>query len=193
MLSENIKKYINGIKDENVALFQLEKEYAEKHQLADIPLMEKPEELRFADAYIERCDKETENMIRNGSADFLNQPLVYFYKHKNEFIYLESKWFDFIQVDAISLELDDVFGTYDVMLGLKLQKKFAKRLREYLSNHLEGEGATFDLMFSNEEGLWNLNFALNAVDGFHENMTIGEGYQLIYRFMFSMLEAIEEI
>jgi hypothetical protein len=197
VLKERIKQYINDLSSnqngENIAVFKEEKEYAEKHQLSPVPLNEKAADLRFSDAYIERCDKESENMIRNEPADFLNQPLVYLNKHKNEFIYLESKWFDFVHVDAISLELDDVFGTYDVMLGLKLQKKFAQSLKEYLNTHLSGEGAKFDLLFSNEEGLWNLNFALNDLNGFDENMTIGEGYRLIYHFMFKMIETIEEL
>ncbi len=146
----------------------------------------------FTDAYIERCDKETENLIRNESPDFLSQPLVYLHKHKNEFIYLESKWFEGIKVDAVSLELDDVFKTYDVMLGLKLQKKFDKKIKEFLNLNLQGEGAKFDLMFIGEDGLWNLNFALNDVEGFEENMSIGEGYQLIYQFLLNLAERVKQ-
>lgn len=197
MLKDRLPKYINDIiskqNGENIAVFQEEKEYAEKHRLTEVSLFEKEADLRFSDSYIERCDKETENIIRNEAANFLNQPLIYLKKHKSEFIFLESKWFDLIHVDAISLELDDVFGTYDVMLGLKLQKKFSKSLRDYLSSYLTGEDAKFDLMFSSEEGLWNLNFALNDLKEFDENMSIGEGYQIIYRFLFKLMEAMEEI
>lgn len=147
--------------------------------------------LDFEDAYIERCDKQTENMIRNESASFLTQPLVFLKKHKNEFIYLESQSFDAVRADSISLEADDVFGTYDVMLGLRLQKKFAGGLNEFLNGHLNGEGAKFDLVFSGEEGLWNLNFALDYIEGFDENMSIGEAFQLIYRFLSQLMEAVE--
>ncbi|NRD79652.1 branched-chain amino acid aminotransferase [Bacillus sp. BRMEA1] len=195
MLKERILEYIHDYSEqngENIALFPEEKEYAQKHELLDVPLVDMEANLRFSDAYIERCDKETENMIRIESSDFLTQPLVYLHKRQNEFIYIESKWFDIVQVEAISLELDDVFKTYDVMLGLKLQKKFSASIREYLQSHLNGENANFDLIFSNDDGLWNLNFALNDLNGFDENMTIGEGYQLIYRFLFEMIAELEK-
>jgi len=196
MLKEKIKKYISEKESqsttEGVVLFREEIEFAEQNQLAgESHLVEKDATTRFADAYIERCDKETENMLKNETSAFLSEPLDYFKKHKNEFIYFESKWFDFVNVDAISLEVDDVFGTYDVMLGLKFQKKYDKQLKEYLNVHLSGEEAKFDLMFSNEDGLWNLNFALNYVEGFREEMTVGEAFQLIYHFLFKLVEAVE--
>ncbi|MEH7546211.1 branched-chain amino acid aminotransferase [Neobacillus vireti] len=196
MLKEKIKKYISEKESqsttEGVVLFREEIEFAEQNQLAgESHLVEKDANTRFADAYIERCDKETENMLKNETSAFLSEPLDYFKKHKNEFIYFESKWFDFVNVDAISLEVDDVFGTYDVMLGLKFQKKYDKQLKEYLNVHLSGEEAKFDLMFSNEDGLWNLNFALNYVEGFREEMTVGEAFQLIYHFLFKLVEAVE--
>ena len=196
MLKEKIKKYISEKESqsttEGVVLFREEIEFAEQNQLAgESHLVEKDANTRFADAYIERCDKETENMLKNETSAFLSEPLEYLKKHKNEFIYFESKWFDFVNVDAISLEVDDVFGTYDVMLGLKFQKKYDKQLKEYLNVHLSGEEAKFDLMFSNEDGLWNLNFALNYVEGFREEMTVGEAFQLIYHFLFKLVEAVE--
>ncbi|MEO2076238.1 MAG: branched-chain amino acid aminotransferase [Bacillus sp. (in: firmicutes)] len=147
--------------------------------------------INFSDAYIERCDKETENMIKNETAAFLSQPLAYLKKNKQEFIYLESKLFDEIGVEAVSLEVDDVFGTYDVMLGLKLQKKFDKLLKEYLNEHLNGDEAKFDLMFSQEDGLWNLNFALNYVEGFKEDMLLNEAFIMIYQFLHSVVEAVK--
>ncbi|MCM3728214.1 branched-chain amino acid aminotransferase [Neobacillus cucumis] len=196
MLKEKIKKYIlekeSQSTAEGVVLFREEIEFAEQNQLAgESHLVEKDANTRFDDAYIERCDKETENMLKNETSAFLSEPLDYLKKHKNEFIYFESRWFDFVNVDAISLEVDDVFGTYDVMLGLKFQKKYEKQLKEYLNTHLSGEEAKFDLMFSNDDGLWNLNFALNYVEGFREDMTMGESFQLIYHFLFKLVEASE--
>ncbi|MEH7505224.1 branched-chain amino acid aminotransferase [Neobacillus drentensis] len=196
MIKDHIQQYIleqqSNQKTESITLFKEEKEYLEKNQLVDnLQLSEKDPSVRFADAYIERCDKESENMLKNESSSFLNEPLDYLKKHKNEFIYLESNWFDLIGVEAVSLEADDVFGTYDVMLGLKLQKKFEKTLKENLNSQLQGDEAKFDLMFSLEDGLWNLNFALNYVEGFNEEITIGEAFQLIYRFLFQLVEAVE--
>jgi len=193
MLKELINQYISEHAQQGkVEMFAEEKEFAEKNQVADqILFVERDAKERFADAYIERCDKETENMIRHESSSFLTQPLVYLHKHKNEFIYLESKWLDFIRVDSVSLELDDVFKTYDVMLGIKLPKKFAPKLKEYLADHLHGGNNQFDLLFNGEEGLWNLNFALNGLEGFDENLTIGDAYQLIYQFLFQLILATE--
>lgn len=145
----------------------------------------------FTDVYIERCDKESETMIANESQSFLTQSIEYFKNHKNEFIYLESDNLDKIKVDATSLEIDDVFGTYDVLLGLKLQKKFDPAIRTYLQTHLHGEHAKFELMFNQGDGLWDLNFALNYVDGFKEDMTIGEAFDLVYSFISGLIQSIE--
>lgn len=154
-------------------------------------LEEKELQSLFAQSYIERCSKDTETMIAEESTAFLKQRVDYFKKHKNEFIYVELSSFDQIKVEAVSLEVDDVFGTYDVMLGLKLQKKFANSIKEFLNANLNADGAKFDLMFSNEDGLWNLNFALNYVEGFQEDMTIGEAIHIIYRFLANLVETVE--
>jgi hypothetical protein len=180
---------VNGGKLE---IYKEEKGYVEKHGLIEgnITLIEKEADSRFSDAYIERSDKETEEVIGVEGQAFLNQPINYFKKHMNEFLYLESNWFEIIGVDAVSLEVDDVFRTYDVMLGLKFQKKYDKSIKEYLKEELSDE-AKFDLMFSADEGIWSLNFDLDSVEGFHEEMTIGEGYRLIYQFLFKLAEAVE--
>jgi len=60
-----------------------------------------------------------------------------------------------------------------------------------LDASLYGDEAKFDLIFSHEDGLWNLNFALNFVKGFNEEMTIDEAFQLIYRFLFKLIETVE--
>jgi hypothetical protein len=145
----------------------------------------------FTDAYIERCSKDTETMIANESSTFLNQPITYLKEHKNEFIYVESTLFEQIGVEGVSLEVDDVFGTYDVMLGLKLQKKFEIMLKEHLNNSLNSEESKFDLMFSHDDGLWDLNFALNYVDGYKENLSLNEAFQLIHQFLSQLVETIK--
>lgn len=142
----------------------------------------------FSNAYIERCDKESEQLISEENSDFLKEPILFFNKHKNEFIYIESEWFEHLGVDALSLELDDVFGTYDVMLGLKLQKKYESFLRDQLNSRLSGGEPKFDLMFNRDDGLWDLNFTLNYVDGFSEEMTIGEACECIHGFLFKVVD-----
>lgn len=154
--------------------------------------MENKENGNFTDAYIERCSKETETMIANESSSFLNQPITYLKEHKNEFIYVESTLFEQIGVEGVSLEVDDVFGTYDVMLGLKLQKKYEKMLKDQLNNSLQGDEAKFDLMFSHDDGLWDLNFALNYVDGYTGNLSIHEAFQLIHQFLNTLVHTIKQ-
>ncbi|MFS0777280.1 branched-chain amino acid aminotransferase [Neobacillus sp. 3P2-tot-E-2] len=146
----------------------------------------------FTDAYIERCSKETETMIANESSNFLNQPITYLKEHKNEFIYVESKLFEEIGIEGVSVEVDDVFGTYDVMLGLKLQKKFEKLLKEQLNHSLHGDEAKFDLVFSHDDGLWDLNFALNYVNGYTENISIHEAFQLIHQFLTTLVHTVKQ-
>ncbi|MGG1675316.1 branched-chain amino acid aminotransferase [Neobacillus sp. NRS-1170] len=153
-------------------------------------LKEKDPKMLFSHVYIERCSKETETMIAEESSTFLNESIDYLKKHKNEFIYMELSSFEEIRVEAVSLEVDDVFGTYDVMLGLKLQKKYDKYIKEYLNSNLNGDDAKFDLMFSSEDGLWNLNFTLNYVEGFQEEMTISEAFQLIYSFLSKLVASV---
>lgn len=195
MLRNQIIDYVKKEQTVNsLDVYKEEKDYIEKNQLVDkdVQLNVKDAALRFADAYIERSDKETEELLAEESTDFLNQRLDYLKTHKNEFIYLESKWFELINVETVSLEVDDVFGTYDVMLGLKLQKKFGPVIKTYVNSSLNGESVKYNLLFSGDEGVWNFNFPLNHVDGFHENLSIGEAFQLIYAFLFTLAEAVEE-
>ena len=50
----------------------------------------------FQDAYVERCDKETENVIAVEDPNFFNEKISYFKEHKNEYMYLESEHFEAI-------------------------------------------------------------------------------------------------
>lgn len=177
-------------------LYKEEKDYIEKNELffeeSKLFIIEKEPMHRFAVAYIERSNKETEEVIAIENGAFLNQSVHYLKEQKNEFIYLESRWFDLIGVDAISLEVDDVFGTYDVMLGLKLQKKYEKSIKNYLNDLFDKKQQSFDLMFNQNDGMWDLNFTLNFIQKFDENMTLGEAYCNIYRLLFNLAETIEE-
>lgn len=196
MLKNRIEKYISDNQSggqKTIELFREEKEYAEKNQLLgnNAAIKELNDDTRFSAAYIERGDKETEDFLGEENFEFLDQTIDYFKKHKNEFMYLESDWFNLIGVDAVSFEVDDVFGTYDVMLGLKLQKRYEAALKSHLKTMLTEDEAKFDLMFDGNEGIWNVNFALNHVAGFEEDMTIKQAYSLIYHFLFTLLEAVE--
>lgn len=208
MIKNELKKYIEQqLKDKQdsaknepnqIKLYQEEKQYLEKHtsivdELAqNVTFIEMDSLSRFMDdVYIERGNKETEEVIAEESVSFLDQPIHYFLEHIDEFMYLESPWFDIIRVDAISFEVDSVFKMYDVMLGLKLQKKFASQIKTYLSSTLQGEEARFSTMFDANEGIWNLNFTLNDLASFKSDWTIREAYSAIYNFLFSLGENVE--
>lgn len=148
--------------------------------------------LSFDDAYIERIDKETEEVLAKETTEFLKQTIGYFKKHKNEFLFVESKSFDKVRTDSVSFEVDNAFGTYDVMLGLKFPKKYASKIKKQLKKQLETEEAPFDLMFNGDDGLWDLNFTFNYVSGFKEDMTIGEAYGLIFSFLHKLVGAVAE-
>ena len=197
MLHKRMKKYISSeltSEANKVEIYQEEKEFIKKYDLIsnDITIIDKDPKARFLDAYIERGDKETEETLAVESFAFLEQPIDYLQKHMNEFIYIESNWLEIIGVDAISLEVSDVFGTYDVMVGMQLQKKLEMSLKENLSKELDGDEARFGMMFNQKDGMWDLNFALNDVQGFHEEMSLEEACRLIYRFLFKLVERIEE-
>ncbi|WP_260471868.1 branched-chain amino acid aminotransferase [Bacillus sp. HMF5848] len=147
---------------------------------------------RFSEAYIERGDKETENMLAIETPEFLQQPITYLKEHMSEFVYVESKWLDIIGVDAFSFELDDVFRTYSVLLGLRVPKKLESELKKQLTHNLHGSGiSVFSLMYSQEDGLWELNFTFNNVDGFSENLTLEQAFSLIYQFIFTIQAGLE--
>jgi len=191
MLKKQMEKYIaENTLDNKIAFFNVDKEYVAKHQLiaTDVTVVEKA----FQFSVIERCVKETENLIREEDQNFLNDNISYLKNHMNEFVYVESNAFEVIRVDAVVLELDDVFETYTALFGLKLQKKFGNDMKAYLDTHLHGDGAKYSVMFSNEDGLWDINFALDYIDGFSEDLSFVEVYQLMYDFIFKMVEAVDE-
>ncbi|MDQ0411869.1 branched-chain amino acid aminotransferase [Mesobacillus stamsii] len=190
MLKNQVEKYL-ATQDGSVDLPNVMREFAKQQGLIEGKETKMIDSgSLFAQAYIERGDKETEDFLGKESFDFLEQPITYFKDRKNEFMYIESKWFDLIGVDAVSFEKDEVFGTYDVMLGLKRQKKLAPAIKVYLEQHLREDG--YDLLFDGDEGIWSLNFALNGLEGYKESLTIKEAFSLIYDFLFRMVESIEQ-
>ena len=195
MLKKQMESYISESVIENkIELFKEEKDYVEKHKLLaeDIIIVEKENASRFTDAYIERSNKESEELISEENSAFLSQPIEYLKKNKDEFLYFESQWFGLIGVEALSLEVDDVFGTYNAMFGLKFQKKMGEVLKTYLTKELQAEIGSFSLMFNQGDGLWDVNLALDNIKGFREDMTLEEAFNLIYHFLFILVQTIEE-
>lgn len=191
MLKKQMEKYITeNTLATKIELFEIDKQYVEKHQLIskDVTVIEKD----FTFSAIERCVKETENLIREEDQSFLNESILYLKNHLNEFVYVESNAFEVIRVDAVVLEFDEVFETYTALFGLKLQKKYGDDMKAYLDTHLNGDGSKYSVMFSNEDGLWDMNFALDYVDGFSEELTFIEILQLMYNFIFKLVEAMDD-
>lgn len=197
MLQSNIQTYIEkemNVQGQSLSLYQEEKEYALQKKLVPQNLMieEKEESLRFKDSYIERVDKETDELIAEESPLlFLDTPISYLKEHRSEFLYVESKWFEFIKLDGCSFEVDDVFGTYKVLTGLHMQKKFGSLLKQFFAKELNESPTSVQLLFNDKDGLWDVNIELDAIKEFNEKMSIGEVLVLIYRFFFHLAEYVE--
>ncbi|MCM3255341.1 MULTISPECIES: hypothetical protein [Priestia] len=197
MLQSNIQTYIEkemNVQGQSLSLYQEEKEYALQKKLVPQNLMieEKEESLRFKDSYIERVDKETDELIAEESPlSFLDTPISYLKEHRSEFLYVESKWFEFIKLDGCSFEVDDVFGTYKVLTGLHMQKKFGSLLKQFFAKELNESPTSVQLLFNDKDGLWDVNIELDAIKEFNEKMSIGEVLVLIYRFFFHLAEYVE--
>ncbi|MDI3090643.1 hypothetical protein [Priestia megaterium] len=197
MLQSNIQTYIEkemNVQGQSLSLYQEEKEYALQKELVPQNLMieEKEASLRFKDSYIERVDKETDELIAEESPlSFLDTPISYLKEHRSEFLYVESKWFEFIKLDGCSFEVDDVFGTYKVLTGLHMQKKFGSLLKQFFAKELNESPTSVQLLFNDKDGLWDVNIELDAIKEFNEKMSIGEVLVLTYRFFFHLVEYVE--
>lgn len=194
MLKERIQKLLEQIDGE---IFGEEKEYIEKNGLLPnnkliSDLMVNEPSARFSDVYIERSLKETDELISTEKESFLDKSVNILKENMAEFLYIESKWFDVIGIDAISLEVDDVFGSYEAMFGLKLKKNEETKIREYVKEKGLGEIPKYNLMFNQQDGLWDMNLTLNDIKGFDENMSIGEVLRFIYKYLFQLVEKIEK-
>ena len=197
MLKKQLEQYIAELvqtEPQKIELHKEEKQYAEKHQLlpAGVEVVLKDAASRFSDAYLERCEKETVALIIVETPKFLDTKIEHLKTHIEEFLYVESKSFDLVGIDAVSLEIDDVFRTYTAMFGLKMKKKYESAIKKYLDDNLSDEEGKYSVAFSGGDGLFDMNFALNYAAGFNEEMTFLEAYNLIYSFVFSMVAEIED-
>ncbi len=179
---ELLKKQMELLMNEqvNLALLDVEKAYAEKHALLLDGTVQDMTSLHFN--VIERCDKLSEELLEEETELFLAIPVQY----------LESDRFDVIRVDSLALEFDEAFGVYSALFGLRLQKKQGEFLHAYLTSHLQHEKMTYSMAFSGQDGLWEVNLALNALDEFSEQQSFAEVLVHLYRFVFGLLEELEE-
>lgn len=175
-----------------IALYKEAKEYAEKNGLIPPTIKVVEKDNRFDEAYLERCEKETIALIIVETPKFLEERIDHLQTHANEFLYVEDSSFDLVGIDALSMEVDDVFGMYTALFGLKMKKHYDEAIKNYLETHLADETGKFSVSFSGQDGLWNMNLAVNCIEGFHADMTLLEAYELVYAFVFQMIATIEE-
>lgn len=187
-----LKKQMELLMNEqvNVGLVDVEKAYAKKHALLSEDEIVEMTTLQVD--VIERCNKETEELLAEETASFLAMPVHYLKEHPNEFMYVASDRLDVIRVDSFALEFDEMFGVYSALFGLRLQKKQSEFLHAYLKADLQHEKMTYSAAFSGQEGLWEVNLALDALDGFSEEQSFDEVIVRLYRFIFGLLEELEE-
>jgi hypothetical protein len=194
MLTKTIKMYIEEeMKDGEIALFSDERVFAQENGLLPEGTAVEPldDSVRFHEAMIERVNKETEDLVKKEETPaFLETPVNFVKQHVNEFLYIDSKWFDIIRIDGLTLEVDDVFGHYSVLTGLKQQKKNAGELKTILAEKLHGEDKV-QLMWNDKDGLFDVNLSIDKLDGFNENDSLGKNLQLIYHFLFAVLQELE--
>lgn len=176
-----------------IRLFQEEKDYAITNDLISAEEIEEvlPPEKRWNDLYLERGNKETEEFLGEETIAFLKENITYFQTHNNEFLYLESKWFEMLGVEGITLEENDVFRTYDIIFGLKAQKKYGDSLRKVLTDELNSD-AKYSILFNGNDGLWDVNLPINSIDGFSAEMTIEDALRLTYQFLFMLASELEK-
>lgn len=181
------EKLAHTIEQQPIALFSIEKEYAERNGLLSANQLVQPKQWDFS--AIELCLKETEEMLEEKWPSFMNEPVYYFGVNIDQFVYVESEAFTTIGVDAMAIEMDDVFQTITVLFGLKLQKKWGAFIKEHLEANVGLK--TYSAMFSDQDGLWDINIPLDALEGFHKELPIKDAIDLAYRFIFNMLAALE--
>ncbi|WP_456271082.1 hypothetical protein [Bacillus sp. AK031] len=195
MLIKTIKTYIEEeMKENKIELFSDERVFAEENGLLPEGSAIEPldDTVRFHDALIERVDKETEELIKTEETpQFLQTPVNFVKQHPNEFLYVDSKWFDLIRVDGLTLEVDDVFGHYSVLTGIKQQKKTGNEFKSLLAAKLNGGEENIQLMWNDKDGLFDLNFSLDKLEGFNENESLARTLQLIYHFLFEVVKELE--
>lgn len=191
MLKENLLKVIE---QQPIELYEEQLAFLERQNAIenkDNIIIKDPKE-RFQDALMERCEKETVELIVVEAPIFFNEKIEHFKVRSNEFLYVEANQLSLLGVDGLSLEVDDVFGTHTALFGLQLKKLYRQAIIDFLDANLKDEVGKYSIEFSGQDGLWNINFALNYVDGFKEDMTIGEAYELMYQTIFKLVSSIEE-
>lgn len=196
MLKQQIERYIHlalGAGEQTVALHDEMKGFAEKHRLIpdNVTVVAKDEAARFSDAYVERCEKGTSALVLVEIPLFLTEPITHLQKHSQEFVHVESESFRLLGINAVSLEFDEKTETYEVKLGFKAKPEADLPLRTYLAEGLVGIEPNYQISFSEEGNLWHIQFPLNGLARFDEEMTLLDAFENIYHFLYAFIETLE--
>ncbi|WP_445486954.1 hypothetical protein [Niallia sp. 03133] len=197
MLKKQFEHYIqnqnNKNKDGKYTFLPEEKAYVLKHGLLEEAALSVTESAeRFQPIYMELADKESDDIVKeNMESTFLEEKMHYFEKNLDYYLYMETEAFQLIKIDAVTLEVDSVFRTYEAMFGLKLPKKLETSIRAYFDQIITNKEQTYNLIFNNQDGLWEVNFPIETLSDFSKNMEIREAMQLIYSFLFQMEKNLE--
>ena len=186
MLKKTFDQLIE-VQGKGLALLPIEKAYAEKNGLTS-----EATDKELSVTVLERLSKETEELIAEEGQDFLATKVSYLKENQEQFVYAEMTELDHIRTDAFALEFDDVFKTYTAMFAVALQKKYKQDIQAHLLATIDVEEFKSSVAFAEKEGVWEMNLALDGMNGFKEEMTFGEVYELLYNFVFTLLERIEQ-
>lgn len=190
MITNWLKTYIETNNTAgSIPLNAVQKEFAETHGLLPEGTAAVPAPA-FSPAY-SLANKETDEEQMPIQA-LGNTPVSYVKQHSEDYVYAEDPVFSTVGIDGVSLEMDDVFGTVTALFGLRVQKKHGDWLKTYIDDKLGTAPGTRSLMFSGEDGLWDVNIALDYADGFSDDFTFDQTLQFLYDWVFRMLAALEE-
>ena len=139
---------------------------------------------------IERCHKETEETLAVEQVAFLQQPISYFKKEIEQFLYVDASEFEAVKMDAVVIEFDEMFKVHTALFGLAIQKKHSQALKVYLRDHLKGMLGSSSAMFNGDEGLWEVNIAFEAMDSFTGDETIEQAIEKLVAFVSTMLKEV---
>ncbi|MGG0644888.1 hypothetical protein ABE021_13210 [Sporosarcina gallistercoris] len=190
MITKWMTNYMAGHNaQEGIALNTLQKEFLVNKGLLspEVKVLEAP---AFSPSY-SLSNKETDEPLET-PVNAGELAVSYVKTQPNDYMFAEDTSFTTIGIDGVVLEMDDVFGTITALFGLQVQKKHGEWMKKYIDTKLGTAPGTRSLMFSADDGLWDVNIALDYVDGFSETHTFNETLELVYEFVFNMLVALEE-
>ncbi|QPC46491.1 hypothetical protein [Mangrovibacillus cuniculi] len=189
MLKKRYQEFLSQHSQQNVPLQVSEQEYNYVNQYSEmnatnLEVLEKPE--KILSPYVERVEKETEETVKMMDETFLQQDFSFLYRKKSEYVYIESKWFDVIAMESLSIEVDDVFNNIELMFGLRLQKKKMDEIKSFLTDQLSLEKGRLSVLFNGQDGLFDINISLETLPNYQEEMSFSEILSALYDLLFTL-------